>query len=221
MSDFIEKEHTIAYRVTQKLREEIITQKIQAGSHISIKEIADRYNVSPMPVREALRTLEGENLLKINAYKGATVLAIDRAVIEQIYGLLRAIEGLIYETAMGRIPPSVFEELHAINQRITAIGEIGLSSAGYIEANSLFHEIIMQYSNNKKAVEHYTYYHDFIKTLRDNYRPSVERVKEAAAEHELLLSALESGDTIALKLAVDAHVKNAERNFISLYGDML
>ena len=69
---------TIASRVTEQLREDIINKIIEPGSRITIKEISERYGTSNMPVREAFRTLEGEKLLEINAYKGATVQQINQ-----------------------------------------------------------------------------------------------------------------------------------------------
>ena len=71
MAEKIVFEGTVASKVTERLREDIISKKIEAGSRITIKEISERYGVGSMPVREAFRTLEGENLLEINPYKGA------------------------------------------------------------------------------------------------------------------------------------------------------
>ena len=92
MAEKIVFEGTVASKVTERLREDIISKKIEAGSRITIKEISERYGTSNMPVREAFRTLEGEKLLEINAYKGATVLCIDETFVREIYGLLRALE---------------------------------------------------------------------------------------------------------------------------------
>lgn len=77
MAEKIVFEGTVASKVTERLREDIISKKIEAGSRITIKEISERYGVGSMPVREAFRTLEGENLLEINPYKGATVISFD------------------------------------------------------------------------------------------------------------------------------------------------
>ena len=45
---------TVASKVISRLREEIIIGRLSAGTHITIKEIAEAYKVSFMPVREAL-----------------------------------------------------------------------------------------------------------------------------------------------------------------------
>ena len=57
MLDKLNLEGTVASRVTDKLREDIITHKIEAGSRITIKEIADSYGLFSMPFIYAFRTL--------------------------------------------------------------------------------------------------------------------------------------------------------------------
>ena len=116
MAEKIVFEGTVASKVTERLREDIISKKIEAGSRITIKEISERYGTSNMPVREAFRTLEGEKLLEINAYKGATVLCIDETFVREIYGLLRALECLIYESALPYIDDELIDELKAVNE---------------------------------------------------------------------------------------------------------
>lgn len=219
MSEFIDKEGTIAYRVTQKLREDIISKKIEAGSRITIKEISERYGVSPMPVREAFRTLEGESLLEINAYKGATILRIDRNFVDDIYGLLRAFECLVYESALPKITEDTIKTLRDINKRIADIAstETKLQPYPYVDMNTEFHNTIMELGTNKKALEYYYYYHNFIRTLRISYLPSIERVKQVAIEHEKLIEALEKKDVIEIKKAVDEHGNNAKINFMNEY----
>lgn len=67
---------TIANRVADQLRDDIVSHRIKPGSRITAKEIADKYGVSSMPVREAFSMLCGENLLEMNPYRGATVIAV-------------------------------------------------------------------------------------------------------------------------------------------------
>ena len=116
MSEKIVADKTLAARVTDKLREDIINNKFEAGSRITIKEISERYGVSPMPVREAFRTLEGEKFLEINAYKGATVQRIDGSFVRDVYGILRALECLIYESALEEMDTGIHRYEYQVPQ---------------------------------------------------------------------------------------------------------
>mgnify|MGYP000733094313 CR=1 FL=1 len=84
---------TIANRVADQLRDDIVSHRIKPGSRITAKEIADKYGVSSMPVREAFSMLCGENLLEMN-YRGATVIAVTPELVAQLNDLQYALESL-------------------------------------------------------------------------------------------------------------------------------
>jgi len=218
MNDLIVDNGTLAARVTQKLREEIIRKDIEAGSRITIKEISERYGVSSMPVREAFRTLEGEKLLQINAYKGAIVLNIDVNFVRDVYGLLRALEYLIYESALPDITEDTIQELRRFNARIK---QLDLTEEGrrlYVDYNTAFHSTIMKHGHNAKALELYDYYHGLASSFRKSFLPQAERVVTARKEHDLLIDALESKNKNALRDVVDAHVMNSLDSFLEQYS---
>ena len=75
---------TIAVQIAEQLRVDILSRVIEPGSRITVKEIADRYNVSAMPVREAFNMLVGEQLLELNPYRGATVMAVTSELMAQL-----------------------------------------------------------------------------------------------------------------------------------------
>lgn len=218
MSDKIVYEGTMASKVTERLREDIISKKIEAGSRITIKEISELYGTSNMPVREAFRTLEGEKLLEINPYKGATVLCIDETFIREVYGLLRALETLIYETALPSIDEELMQELELVNGDIGKIAAGEQLSINYIDLNTRFHGLIMSKGGNSKAVELYRYYHGLVRTMRKSYMPRQERVCAVYEEHKLLMEAIRAQDKLAIKAAVDTHVGHAMENFLATYS---
>ena len=213
MAEKIVFEGTVASKVTERLREDIISKKIEAGSRITIKEISERYGTS--------NTLEGEKLLEINAYKGATVLCIDETFVREIYGLLRALECLIYESALPYIDDELIDELKAVNEEIGLIAAGQTLSTGYIDLNTKFHGLIMSRGGNSKAIELYRYYHMLIRALRKSYMPSIVRVQAVYGEHEELIAALEKKDALAIKAAVDKHVGHAMENFLKVYAGQI
>lgn len=217
MYDKIETDKTIAVRVTEQLREDIISKRIEAGSRITIKEISEHYGTSSMPVREAFRTLEGEKLLEINAYKGATVLQIDENFVRDVYGLLRALEALIYETAMPHMDEGLVSELTKINGQIRRLSSSREDKLRYIDLNTKFHDTIMTKGTNSKALELYKYHHMLIRTLRKSYIPREERIAAVAGEHQQLIDAMRSGNVCEMRRAVDCHVNAALENFLDQY----
>ena len=214
--DKIVADQTIATKVIEKLREDIINNRFETGSRITIKEISERYGVSPMPVREAFRTLEGEHFLEINPYKGATVLRIDEQFVRDVYGILRALECLLYETALDEIDEEIIQKLRCINEQIRVIAELPYGAAEYVDLNTRFHNTIMEHSKNQKALEMYTHYHEIISTIRKKYTP--ERIRIGIEQHEKLIDALEKKDALLVKMAVDEHIKSALENFMTQFN---
>ena len=216
--DKIVADQTIATKVIEKLREDIINNRFETGSRITIKEISERYGVSPMPVREAFRTLEGEHFLEINPYKGATVLRIDEQFVRDVYGILCALECLLYETALDEIDEEIIQKLRCINEQIRVIAELPYGAAEYVDLNTRFHNTIMEHSKNQKALEMYTHYHEIISTIRKKYTPVPERIRIGIEQHEKLIDALEKKDALLVKMAVDEHIKSALENFMTQFN---
>ena len=152
MAEKIVFEGTVASKVTERLREDIISKKIEAGSRITIKEISERYGVGSMPVREAFRTLEGENLLEINPYKGATVISFDADYARDIYQINCYLEMLITLNAIDTITDEACDRLHEINSKmVELIGKGGEARSTYTALNRKFHNIIIGFNSNRKA----------------------------------------------------------------------
>ena len=82
MAEIFDGSHkTIAVKIAEKLRDDILSKRITPGTHITAKEIADYWHSSQVPVREAFSILAGEGFLEINAYRGATVLMLNQEKI--------------------------------------------------------------------------------------------------------------------------------------------
>ena len=82
MVDHRIENETKAMKIADFLRADILNGVFEAGSRLTTKEICDRYGVSNVPVREALRTLESEKLVEISAYKLAARLLVSDELLE-------------------------------------------------------------------------------------------------------------------------------------------
>src|SRR3954451_3898009 len=92
--------------IPQLLRDDIIAGQLPFGSRLRIEELALRYGVSHMPVREALRVLHGEGLVVIEPNRGARVRPIYRGFIEDVFDVRCAIETMLARRAAERRTPA-------------------------------------------------------------------------------------------------------------------
>lgn len=86
---------TVTERLVTAMRSRILSGDLEPGSRIVVDDIRNRYNVSHIPVREALRYLEGEGLIRNVPNHGARVTELSAAEIDGLYDLR-----LILETAL-------------------------------------------------------------------------------------------------------------------------
>lgn len=216
MGAHLVEDQTKATRVADYLRSDILNKVFEAGSRITIKEICERYGVSNVPVREALRTLESEKLVEISAYKGATILQIDEEYISDIYEILRTLQLLIYEKALPFLTEEKLQYIREVNETIGTLCDSREDRLRYMELDRIFHDNIISLSSNKPAVEMYDTYYKMIAAIRKAaYMPEYSRMRKGHQEHLQIIEALEKQDVLLLKLAVDRHGVGAEESFFS------
>jgi len=210
---------TVTSRVTEQLRKDIYSKNIEAGTHISIQEIADKYGISKTPVREAFRTLEGEKLLKFNAHRGAEVIGIDKTYVCEIYEIIQIMESYLTERAFPYIDEMTLNALRETNTMIREVRDGQRPKEQLTELNRRFHQLIMSKANNTAAADLYENYSKQIRTLRKSYMPTSMRIQSIVAEHDAIISAFEKKDPSTLKDAVGTHSSNAMANFFEQYEE--
>lgn len=89
-------------RVLFELRSAILDGRHAPGSRLREVELAERYGVSRIPLREAMRTLEAEGLVESSPNRGVTVRALERTDIEELFDFRLALERLAVRLAAMR-----------------------------------------------------------------------------------------------------------------------
>lgn len=204
MESSIQK-RTLAQQVTETLRSEILQNILPSGSHITIQNIAQRYNTSPLPVREAFNALAGENLLELVPYKGAVIRSIDRLFFENIYDIMTALEVLSIESCIQNWSDALRDELLSVNERIRALKTEKQVKAQYAVLNAQFHRLIEQFYDNPQAFELLAQYRKLVDMVLGSRARSLKRAKEAVEEHQRLIDALASGSANDARMAFLEH----------------
>lgn len=207
-------EGTITSKVVEELRKDIINQRIEPGSRVTIKEIADRYGVSTMPVREAFHTLNGEKMIRIDPYKGATILPVDINFVKDIYELERALECLLIESLAENGTEELFKKLRQLNERIGRLENTKQRGVRYTVLNSDFHRLLYSKSTNQKVLELREYYHGIISTLRQRYVAGTKRLETVVKEHEEIIAAAEAKDMESAVRWSARHAVGAKEDFL-------
>lgn len=115
--------------VLERLREDIRSGAINPGQPLRQTDLAQRYGVSPTPVREALRLLEADGAISYSPHKGATVAELSPGNVKDLYLLRAEVEGLATRLAVQRLPEGAGDEIAATHRRLCETGSAGLDRA--------------------------------------------------------------------------------------------
>ena len=105
----------------QRIRDDIAAGRIALGARLTMDELAARYGVSHMPVREALRELHGNGLVRMERGRGARVISVDHDFVEDLFETRGAVETVLARRAAGRIDAATLDRLHGVEKERQAL----------------------------------------------------------------------------------------------------
>ena len=183
------------------MQKDIILGKLKPGSKLSEQKLCERYNVSRTPVRECLKQLETEGLIRVIPNRGAFVVGITKQDIEDMIIIKGTLEVQTVKWAVSRIAP---EEFEALRQAIEFINfYTGTNDIAKIEETYIaFRRIIYDASHNymlTQQLQNYLSYASYVESLSHYTR---EMFEEATSEHNDIFAAFVNKDPEAGKTAI-------------------
>jgi DNA-binding GntR family transcriptional regulator len=109
---------TVKDALVETLRDEIIRGDLVPGQYLRLEEIAARFDVSTMPVREALRDLEAEGLVTIFPHRGAIVTQLGADELQDIYDIRATLEEMATRLAVPFVTKATLAELTSLVEQI-------------------------------------------------------------------------------------------------------
>ncbi len=198
--------------VTREIRRSILAAELRPGQEFSLREIADRLGVSNIPVREALRQLEGQGLIITARGKSATVAPLSREDLRAVYRLRRQLEPeLAARSCLLLTGPD-----HArLTELLTVLADAHIGADEVYEAHHQFHlELLRPAATDWDLRLLGMLWHAAERYVRLSFGvrdgdPDEPRRREAA--HALLLDAMTKRDAGLAVHAVIVHLDVNER----------
>lgn len=128
-------------RVADYLRRAILEGEIGVGERIRQETLATRLGASRLPVREALRTLEGEGLVVLEPNKGARVTKLDPEELHVLYRARVGIEPIVIAQSVSHLTT---EQIDHADQILATIEE-GVGPVDFLLLDREFH--LLTYSS--------------------------------------------------------------------------
>ena len=176
--------------VYQTIRKEILDGQLKPGQRLRLTELATRYDISEMPVREALRKLQHDGLVVFENHRGATVSDLGLERIVEIIATRTYMEILAVIEAMPHHTPAT---LAALDELVAKMKKTR-NARSYSELNHRFHQLLAAPCPNaflKSEIE--SLWNKVWRTRSESLFQLVpERLEDATREHEQILQALKT-----------------------------
>lgn len=192
--------------VTDALRRKILDGEYEQGDRLVEGRISEQLGVSRIPVREALRALASEGLVRIEPRRGATVASVSSQLAEDLVEVRATLESLNARLSAQRRDDAMVERLRKLidtGRRAAAGNDVD----GLVSANAQVHDLIAIGAGNEVLA-------DMTRSLRDRtallFAPiNRGRAFDNWADHSQILEALVAGDGELAALLAARHVHKA------------
>lgn len=143
---------TLRERVVEAIREAIVKGQLKPGERLTEEEMAERYQISRTPVREAFRELAAEGFIDIYPHRGAVVSSWDEKDVEDFYELKALLESYAARKAVDRLTEKDLQRMEKLNEQLERMAGKE-DSAAVLRAHNEFHSIFVNACGNEKIVQ--------------------------------------------------------------------
>ena len=193
--------------VVERLRSMIVEGELPAGQRIPERVLCERFGISRTPLREALKVLATEGLIDLLPNRGALVSRISAEGLQEAFEVMGALEALAGELACARIGESDLAAIRERHERMVRCYHEGRLN-DYFALNQAIHEALLAAADNRVLEAHYGRLRGQVARARFAANLSDARWREAVAEHEEMLEALEARDGDRLGRILKRHLRN-------------
>ena len=200
---------SLSNAVAERLRDKIVRGELHEGEQLRQDAIAAEFEVSRIPVREALRQLEAEGLIKIIAHRGAVVSALSADEIEELFEIRALLESEVLRLSIPGLTESDFQKAEAILNTFDKSLKHEEDVRAWGRLNSQFHSILYSRSNRPRflgLIQMINNNGDRYTRLQLYLTRAFERASE---EHHQLLQLCRKRDIPAACKLLEQHIRHA------------
>ena len=192
-------------QVAATLREEIFAGSLTPGSFLDETALCERLEISRTPLREALKVLTAEGLLRHEPRRGCFVAEVTQRDLDEIFPVIALLEGrCAWEAARNASDADIatLESLHdklvkhAAAKRITA----------YYATNLVIHEAIITLADNRWLAQTIGDLRKILKLARLQQLNAPGRLAQSLSEHLAVFAALKARDSDGAEAAMRTHL---------------
>lgn len=182
-----------ADHIRENLEQAILTGSFADGARLDELRLAEQFEVSRTPIREALQMLAAIGLVELIPRRGAFVRHPGFVELVEMFEVMAELECLCGRLAARRLTDSLLIDLRTAESGCVSAMEVGDTDA-YYRANERFHNLLYQASGNGFLTGEANRLHKRLQPFRRLQLRVRGRMVQSMDEHKAILSALEAGD---------------------------
>lgn len=190
----------------ETIKKTILSGELSPGSKLVTTKMAEQYQISRTPLREALRQLQIEGLL-ISTHNGMEVVTLDKEDFEHLSHCRLVLEKDIIIYIVNAISDGEIEQLESIVKEAEEACE-AKENMKLLELNTLFHSKLHESCSNKRLVQLLNQVRSLLLIYRANSLNNQIANKEVIKEHQDLLQSIKNRDVDKALISVEQHLEN-------------
>lgn len=198
------------------LRDAILTWKISPGSSIVEQEISDQLGISRTPVREALKLLEAEGLVRVLPQRGTFVSELSTQDVEEIFALRESLEVLALQVAIRNLPT---EELNELERFLSTLSPQSPPEQ-FFESDRQLHSLIIKHGGNQRLAHFLDSLNVQVEQVRRISALRPNRLELSMREHLGIVHAIQARDLATAEAELRQHTRNVKQSTVEVCRNM-
>jgi DNA-binding GntR family transcriptional regulator len=198
------------------LRRAVRERAISPGQAVNQDELARRFGVSRIPLREALRTLVGEGLIIMKPGLGAVVTELDASEVSELYGLRLQLEPPLAKDIVDHVRRRDLDDLATLVASMKALGEN--ESEEWSNLNYRFHRRVYELSERRHAVRLVVQVLNLVEPYARVHAHVLGSRPDTQQQWDEVIEAMRSGDSERLEQLIAEGIRSAQEALMSSMG---
>ena len=191
--------------IAETLREEILRGDVEPGQALRQEELAERFGVSRLPVRDALLRLEAQGLVHVYPNRGAFVISLSADEVREIFEMRLLLEGDMIERAVPRMGPDEWRRIDAANAesaRTAGTGE-------WAEGDWRLHRALYESAARPRQLATIEQLRATVARYWTAREALPSRTTDWLADHDAILAACRARASVAARRRLEDHLRRA------------
>jgi DNA-binding GntR family transcriptional regulator len=191
--------------VAATLREQIFDGTLAPGSFVDEVSLCERLSISRTPLREALKVLTAEGLLRHEPRRGCFVNEVTERDLDEIFPVIALLEGRCAYEAARNASDAELNELDELHERLVRHAKARRIN-DYYATNHIIHEAIIKLADNRWLAQVIGDLRKILKLARLQQLHAPGRLDQSLSEHLAVFAALKARDSEGADAAMRTHM---------------